>query len=319
MVNGNGPVIQPLRMPGYLKLYDEGSLSERVSVLDSVLTNCTLCPRRCRVNRHEGQLGACGVGAGAKVAAMTIHPWEEPPISGIRGSGTIFFSGCTLKCLFCQNYPISQMGVGRALSSEELAEGMLKLQRKGAHNINLVTSTHQMPALVKALSLAVPEGLRIPLVYNTSGYENVETLRLLKDVVDIYLPDIKYDVGAAAAFCSGAKNYVKYNRPALVEMWRQVGALQMDEQGIAVRGMLVRHLVLPENLSGSGECLSFLANEMGENVWVSLMDQYFPAHKALQAPPLDRKTSRREYLDAFAALTRLGLRNGFVQDRDDAG
>lgn len=303
------------RRPGYLKLSEQGLLSERVRIFEDILYRCVLCPRQCGANRHEGKVGACGVDAKPKVAAMSVHPWEEPPISGTGGSGTIFFSGCTLNCLFCQNYPISQMGVGRYLSVEELARGMLKLQQREAHNINLVTSTHQMPAVLAALLQAVPQGLSIPIVYNTSGYERIEILRMLEDVVDIYLPDIKYADGDAARFCSQREDYVGYNRPAILEMWRQVGELQTDEQGIAFRGLLVRHMVLPESLSGTSKCMGFLASEMGSSVWVSMMSQYFPAHKALQIPPLDRKPSAKEYREAFQTLIELGLSNGFVQDR----
>lgn len=310
-----------IHRPGYLELAQKGALWERARVLEDLLNACALCPKRCRVNRNQGELGACGVDSRPKVAAMNIHPWEEPPISGTAGSGAIFFSGCTLQCLFCQNYPISQMGVGRMVSVHDLAEGMLRLQQRGAHNINLVTATHQLPAVVGALCLAVPRGLHVPIVYNTSGYERVKILRLLEGVVDIYLPDIKYDDAAAAQFCSGRDDYVHYSRSALVEMWRQVGALQMDKQGVGVRGMLVRHMVLPNNLSGTRGCLTFLHRRMGPNVWVSLMNQYFPAHKALSLPLLQRKASSREYRQALHILFELGLANGFVQDcpTSDAG
>lgn len=305
--------------PGYLKLFERGLLEKRAHMLEDLLNHCVLCPRKCGVNRYEGAGGACGVDSRPKVAAMNTHPWEEPPVSGARGSGTIFFSGCTLKCIFCQNYPISQMGIGRTISVEELAGGMLKLQEQGAHNINLVTSTHQMPVVVRALCLAVQRGLHLPIVYNSSGYERVETLRLLEDIVDIYLPDIKYDDVNAARFCSQREDYVDYNRPALIEMWRQVGPLQLDEHGIAWRGLLVRHMVLPENLSGTRNCLGFLRHHLGPDVWVSLMHQYFPAYKALTSPPLDRKVTRKEYRQACGALLELGLDNGFLQDFDATG
>ena len=251
-----------------------------------------------------------------KVAAFSIHPWEEPPISGTHGSGTVFFSGCTLKCLFCQNYPISQLGVGRYMSVEELAEGMLDLQAKGAHNINLVTATHQMAAVVQALLLAVPEGFRLPIVHNGSGYERVEVLELLDGIVDIYLPDIKYADAQIAQRCSGRSDYVACNRPALLEMWRQVGQLKVDADGIARRGMLVRHLVLPEDLAGTRESLAFLAAGMGPDVWISLMHQYFPAHQALHNPPLDRKVTKQEYAEAFRTVCEFGLENGFIQASD---
>jgi putative pyruvate formate lyase activating enzyme len=301
--------------PSYLALYEQGILAERARLLDDMLTSCTLCPRHCKVNRKAGRLGACGVDARPKVAAVNIHPWEEPPISGTRGSGTIFFSGCTLKCVFCQNYPVSQLGVGRQLSVEELAEKMLTLQRKGAHNINLVTATHQMAAVVEAMRLAIPCGFRLPLVYNTSGYERVEVLLLLEGIVDIYLPDIKYADPEVAQRCSSRVDYVECNRLALLEMWRQVGPLKLDAEGIAYRGMLIRHLVLPEELSGTQDNLAFLVEQIGPEIWISLMHQYFPAHEAVHTPPLNRKVTRQEYERAFRMVTDFGLENGFVQKR----
>jgi len=282
-------------------------------LLDELLSSCALCPRQCKVNRKAGDVGACGVDARPKVAAVNIHLWEEPPISGTRGSGTIFFSGCTLKCVFCQNYPISQLGVGRPMSAEKLAQEMLALQWKGAHNINLVTASHQMAAVVEALCLAITCGFRLPLVYNTSGYDRVEILRLLEGIVDIYLPDIKYADPEVAQRCSNRADYVECNRLALLEMWRQVGPLKVGPDGIAYRGMLIRHLVLPEDLSGTADNLAFLAEKIGPEVWISLMHQYFPAHEAFHISPLNRKVTRREYEKAFSMVTRLGLENGFVQ------
>jgi putative pyruvate formate lyase activating enzyme len=301
--------------PAYLTLYEHGILAERAQLLDELLSSCLLCPRQCRVNRKAGQLGACGVDARPKVAAVNIHPWEEPPISGTRGSGTIFFSGCTLQCIFCQNYPISQLGVGRYMSVEELAKKMLTLQRKGAHNINLVTGTHQMAAVVKALLLAVRQGFSLPVVHNTSGYERVEILRLLEGIVDIYLPDIKYADSEVAQRCSSRADYVECNRLALLEMWRQVGPLKLDVEGIAYRGMLIRHLVLPEDLSGTADGLAFLAEQIGPEVWISLMHQYFPAHEAVHTPPFNRRVTKQEYERAFRMVTDFGLENGFVQKR----
>ncbi len=299
--------------PGFLTLHENGELARRAEALRGKLRACSLCPRECRVDRTKGQKGACGVGDRPKIAAMSIHPWEEPPLSGIGGSGTVFFTGCTLTCIFCQNYPISQLGVGREIGVKDLAEGMLDLQRKGAHNLNLVTATHQMAAVVEALLMAAECGFRLPIVYNTSGYEHIETLRLLDGIIDIYLPDIKYADAEVARTCSGKADYVVHNRAALMEMWRQVGPLKVDERGVAVKGMLVRHLVLPDDLSGTTESLRFLAREMGPQVWVSLMNQYFPAHLAHGKPPLDRKTTEDEYARACALLDCFGLENGFVQ------
>ncbi len=309
--------IKDSRKPGYVVLFENGILAERARKLNENLKSCTLCPRRCGTNRRAGQTGPCGVDFNPKVAAVSVHVWEEPPLSGTGGSGTIFFSGCTLKCRFCQNYPISQLGVGRILTPECLAREMLRLQNAGAHNINLVTPTHQAPAFVRALLLAVPLGLTIPIVYNTSGYETVETLKLLDGIVDIYLPDIKYDDPLAARFCSRREDYVEHNRLALLEMWRQVGPLRMDADGLAWRGMIVRHLVLPDNLSGTEACLQFLVREIGPDVWVSIMDQYFPAHDALFIPPLNRKVTADEYRQALDLLDKIGLVNGFVQEHPE--
>ncbi|MFZ2446176.1 MAG: radical SAM protein [Syntrophobacteraceae bacterium] len=300
--------------PGYVGMSGSGELSRRAGVLEERLSRCDLCPRGCGVDRNGGKTGYCGVDGRLKVAAINLHPWEEPPISGTGGSGTVFVSGCTLRCLFCQNYPISQFGVGREMSAEYLASQMLRLQEKGAHNINLVTPTHQIAGLARALDIAAKRGLRIPLVYNSSGYESVETLAVLDGIIDIYLPDIKYSDASVAQKFSGAADYVRRNRVALIEMWRQVGGIQTDSSGIARRGMIVRHMVLPEDLAGTSECLSFLAREIGPGVWVSLMNQYFPAHRGVDTPPLDRKVSEEEYEAACAALTGLGLINGFVQE-----
>ncbi len=286
----------------------------RAQMLEAKLKSCDLCPRGCAVDRTAGRTGFCGVDGRLKVAAINLHPWEEPPISGTRGSGTIFFSGCTLRCIYCQNYPISQMGVGRQMSADELASQMLWLQEKGAHNINLVTSTHQMAGFVRALTKAAQNGLKIPVLYNTSGYESLETLSILDGVVDIYLPDIKYSDPEVAQMLSGTSDYVFHNRRALARMWNQVGPVRTDRLGIVQKGMIVRHLVLPGDLSGTRECLSFLARGLGANVWVSLMNQYFPAHKGRSTPPLDRKVSEEEYEAAFRALTELGLMEGFAQE-----
>jgi len=301
-------------LPSYRALLDRGELMRRADMLRERLSRCDLCPRRCGVDRNSGKTGFCGVDHRIRIAAINPHPWEEPPISGTGGSGTVFFSGCTLRCIFCQNYPISQLGVGRVMSIEDLADAMLNLQKKGAHNINLVTSTHQMASFVHALAIAAGRGLEIPIVYNSSGYESVETLRMLEGIVDIYLPDVKYSDPQTAEKLSGAGDYVEHNRRALLEMWRQVGPLAADSRGIARKGMIVRHLVLPENLAGTVESLSFLVREIGPEVWVSLMNQYFPAYKGLAHPPLDRKTTDEEYDAAFDALVDLGILNGFAQE-----
>jgi putative pyruvate formate lyase activating enzyme len=254
------------------------------------------------------------------VASWNIHPWEEPPISGTRGSGTIFFSGCTGRCLFCQNYPISQLEVGNKVSVERLAGMMLELQGKGCHNVNLVTPTHFVPQIMAALPHAIEKGLRIPLVYNTSGYETLKALKLLEGVVDIYLPDAKYAGDQTAHRLSGFVRYVEANRAALKEIYRQVGAeLVLDDAGIARRGLIVRHLVLPDSLAGTPEVLRWLAENLSPRVHVSLMDQYFPAHKAVGHPILGRKITDEEYEEALSAFDEAGLENGWRQEHEEDG
>jgi putative pyruvate formate lyase activating enzyme len=257
------------------------------------------------------------MGARARVASWNVHPWEEPVISGTRGSGTLFFSGCTGRCRFCQNYPISQLGHGEPVTVERLAEMMLELQGKGVHNINLVTPTHFMPHILAALPHAIEGGLRVPLVYNTSGYETVEVVRLLEGVVDIWLPDIKYDDNAVARRLSGFQDYVENNRAALLEIYRQVGAdLVLDEAGLARRGLIIRHLVLPEGLSGTPEVLRWIATHLSPDVHVSLMDQYFPAHRALDDPVLNRHITADEYGAALDAFDAAGLTRGWCQETE---
>ena len=301
--------------PRYVDLYQRGELQRRAERAWHSLRHCELCPHRCGVDRLSGERGRCRSGAQPVVASRYLHPWEEPPISGTRGSGTIFFSGCTGRCVFCQNYPISQLGVGREIDIEGLAEVMLDLQRRGAHNINFVTPSHWAAAILAALPLAVERGLRLPLLYNTSGYERVETLRWLEDVIDIWLPDSKYADDDVARRLSGLPNYVEHNRAALLEMYRQVGPeLVLDDKGIARRGMIVRHLVLPGGLAGTGQVLAWLVDHLSSQIHVSLMGQYFPAHTCVQDPLLGRKVTEAEYSAAFAALSAAGLENGWVQE-----
>ena len=282
---------------------------------DSILSSCTLCPRGCRVNRLKGEKGFCRAGADPVVASWTAHPWEEPPISGTQGSGTIFFTHCSGRCLFCQNYPISQLGVGRQVTVQRLAEMMLVLQARGCHNINLVTPTHFVPQILAALPLAVAGGLRLPLVYNCSGYEAIEALHLLDGVVDVYLPDAKYADDAVAQRLSGFPGYVEANRAALREMFRQMGEdLLLDQNGLAVRGMIIRHMVLPENLAGTRSVLGWIAKELSPLIHISIMAQYFPAHKAVDDPVLGRKITHDEYIEALAAFDELGLERGWRQE-----
>jgi putative pyruvate formate lyase activating enzyme len=304
--------------PGYLTLYKSGELKRRAEAAGAMLEACELCPHRCGANRLAGELGVCRMGALPKVSSWNLHRWEEPPISGTRGSGTIFFSGCTGRCRFCQNYPISQFGYGMVVEVDRLAGMMLELQRKGAHNINLVTPTHFVPQILAALVHAVRGGLRLPLVYNTSGYDSESTLKLLDGIIDLWLPDAKYADDAIARRLSGFKGYVAGNRAALREMVRQVGPeLVLDQDGLAVRGMIVRHMVLPEGLSGTPQVLGWLARELSPRVHVSLMDQYFPAYRAIDDPILGRKVTDEEYLAALDAFDASGLERGWFQNASD--
>jgi putative pyruvate formate lyase activating enzyme len=252
------------------------------------------------------------------VASANLHAWEEPPISGTRGSGTIFFSGCTGRCRFCQNYPISQLGVGREVSLEQLAQMMVRLQDRGAHNINFVTPTHYVAAILAALPIAVERGLCIPLLYNSSGFERVDTLRLLEGVIDIWLPDAKYASEEVGRSLSGFPDYPSHNQLALREMVRQVGdRLERDREGIARRGMIVRHMVLPHGLAGSREVLIWIATNLSPEVHVSLMSQYFPAYQCVDDDTLGRKVTAEEYEEAIAALDEAGLVNGWIQEQDE--
>jgi putative pyruvate formate lyase activating enzyme len=299
---------------GYIDLYNSGELLKRAKAAYARLRSCDLCPHECGVNRLAGETGLCRSGHQPKIASANVHCGEEPPISGSRGSGTIFFSGCTLRCRFCQNFPISQLGNGDELSTLDLAQRMLRLQRQGVHNVNFVTPTHFLPQILAALWLAVPQGFRLPLVWNSSGYEKVDALALLEGVVDLYLPDMKYSDNEPAAKFSAAPAYREVNRKALREMLRQVGHLELDQNGIAVRGLIVRHLVLPEGNAGSRETLAWIAEILGTETHVALMSQFFPAHEALRNPGIERALTHEEYDAAVEALEEFGLENGWVQE-----
>lgn len=298
----------------YSDLYNSGELLERIRQAYARLKSCDLCPHDCRVNRLAGEVGICRAGWQPRIASANIHRGEEPPISGSKGSGTIFFSGCSLRCRFCQNFPISQLGNGEDLTTAGLAEKVLRLQRQGAHNINLVTPSHYLPQLLAALWLAVPKGFRLPIVWNSSGYEKVDALTLLDGVVAVYLPDMKYAAEEPALKFSSAPGYREVNRAAVTEMHRQVGQLQLDEEGVARQGLIIRHLVLPEGGAGSCETLSWIAEHLGTETHISLMRQYFPAHEAPATPGIQRKITAAEYAEAVAALEEAGLENGWVQE-----
>ena len=338
--------------PSYLRLSDI-DLSRRIRQARELLSPCRVCPRECGVDRLSGEKGFCETGAVAEVSSYNEHHGEEPPLSGFRGSGTIFFAHCNLRCVFCQNYPISHLGHGSPVEPAGLAVMMLELQRRGCHNINFVTPTHVAPQIFEALRLAIKGGLKLPLVWNSGGYDSVETLKLFDGIVDIYLPDMKYDDDANAEKYSGApkarearrgdrtsassveppvaptvcsdgggtacraptKGYREVNRTAIREMHRQVGNLVMDEEGIAIRGLIVRHLVLPCGLAGSEGVLRFLAEDISLGTAVSLMAQYFPANRAHEFPELARGLAAKDYRDAAEAMEQLGLENGWKQRR----
>jgi len=278
------------------------------------LSRCVLCPRKCRVNRVAGEIGYCKTGLLPVVSSYNLHFGEEPPISGFRGSGTIFFTHCNMRCIYCQNYPISQLGVGKEVTIERLAKMMLELQSRGAHNINFVTPSHLTVQIIAATRLARDEGLKIPIVYNTSGYDSLFQLRLLEGIVDIYLADMRYSDNKISLRYSDAPDYVEVNRRAIKEMHRQVGDLECDSEGIAKRGLIIRHLVLPEGYSGSEEIFNFLAKEVSKNTYVSLMSQYFPAYRAPEDPIIGRRITQREYDLARAAMLSSGLKNGWIQE-----
>ena len=289
-------------------LLTETAFSRKIRDACEILRDCTLCPRCCRVDRTAGRKGYCKTGDKPFVASWGPHFGEERPIVGARGSGTVFFGNCTLRCIFCQNYSISQCGEGIEISHEKLADIMISLQRAGCHNINLVTPTHQVPAVVMAVKIAAGHGLRVPLVYNCAGYESIETLKILEGVVDIYMPDFKYADNDSAKKYSDADDYADRAKSAIREMHRQVGDLLIDERGIARRGLLIRHLVLPADIAGTGEVARFIAEEISANTYLNIMDQYHPCFRAFGNPPLDRRLSEKEYADALEYAVRAGLK-----------
>ncbi|MFC1490731.1 radical SAM protein [Candidatus Latescibacterota bacterium] len=299
--------------PGYLKMLENGEYHSRIESLKTHYYKCELCPHKCGVNRKNGEKGKCRSGCMPVIASSNLHYGEEPPISGISGSGTIFFSGCSGSCIFCQNYPISQIGTGNEITEEQLADKMLNLQNRGCNNINFVTPSHFLPSIISALFIAASNGLKIPIVYNSSGYERPEIIRLLDGIIDIYLPDSKYSDNNIAREISDFKNYVDNNRLSLIEMFNQVGNLQIKDD-IAVKGLIVRHLILPGNMSGTGEVLEFLAENISTDVYISLMDQYFPAYKSLDHNILSQRISQDEYNNAIDLFYKNGLHNGWIQD-----
>ena len=297
----------PTWEPSYIETHRQGLLKNKIDAASDILNQCTLCPHNCLVDRHHGELGICRTGDKPVVSSYSPHFGEEDPLVGRQGSGTIFFTHCNLFCVFCQNWDISHGGEGEEITARDLAAIMIYLQNKGCHNINFVTPSHQVFQILEALPLAIEAGLKIPLVYNTGGYDAVETLMLLDGVIDIYMPDFKFwDPKVAERLCA-ARDYPERAREALKEMHRQVGDLVVDDQGVARRGLLVRHLVLPDNLAGTKEVMEFLAAELSPNTYVNVMGQYRPCGEAFQHPPLDRFPSREELADAEQAAQLVGL------------
>lgn len=294
--------------PGYLSLYQSGELQDRIDPALALLSCCTLCPRQCRVNRTEDETGICGVGRQAMVASYTPHFGEESPLVGTGGSGTIFFSGCNLRCVFCQNYEISQGGEGISASCGQLAAMMLSLQKQGCHNINFVTPSHVVPQILEALPIAVKRGLTLPLVYNSSGYDAVETIRLLDGVFDIYMPDFKFWSTASSKRYCAAPDYPEKARQAIKEMQRQVGELVLDKAGVAVRGVLLRHLVMPGGLTETARIMEFIAAEISKDSYVNVMEQYRPCGEAGRYAEIDRMLQNDEYQEALKIARKAGLR-----------
>lgn len=301
--------------PAYLNLLETGVFQDRVKEAYARLAHCDICAHNCGIDRLAGEVGICRTGDRAKVGSYGPHLGEEDPLRGIQGSGTIFFTRCNLRCQYCQNHDISQTDTGYEVEPKELAEIMLDLQDRGCHNINFVSPSHVVPQILCAVWIAAQAGLTIPLVYNTGGYDSLSSLILLDGVIDIYMPDMKYADSGIATQLSKIPDYPHLNQDAVKEMHRQVGDLEVDKRGIATRGLLVRHLILPENLAGTDQIVRFLAEEISTQTYLNLMDQYRPAYRAQQYPKINRPITRQEYNSAIhfaheAGLTRLDKRRG---------
>ena len=299
---------------GYLILHKEGRLADRIAEAKQRLAPCRICPRHCKVDRLADERGICQTGAKAVVSSYGPHFGEESPLVGSGGSGTIFLTHCNLLCVFCQNYEISHLGQGVETDSGQLSSMMVSLQRQGCHNINFVTPSHVVPQIIEALPKAIEKGLTVPLVYNSSGYDSPDTLRLLEGIFDIYMPDFKFWTKESGKRFAKASDYAEAARKAILEMHRQVGDLEMDEEGVAVKGLLVRHLVMPGGLDETREILNFLAQEVSVNTYVNVMDQYRPCGKAYQYPPIDRGLANEGYREALKSAQDAGLHR--LDERD---
>ncbi len=286
--------------------------------IEQIMSDCDICPRNCHVNRTAGKKGFCGAGSRPKLGRIALHNWEEPPISGERGSGALFFTDCNLKCCFCQNYALSQESLGREINVDELAEKFLYLQYNGAHNINLVTPSHFVPQIASAIRIARLMGLKIPIVYNTSAYEKAETLKTLEGLVDVYLPDLKCISPEISRFYFLAPNYFAFASAAILEMIRQVGPVVLDDEGIIQSGVIVRHLVLPGGVADSIRCLEWAKEYLPQGVYISLMAQYIPFYHAVKHPEINRRLTREEYQLVVDKMDELGFEDGFVQGLESA-
>ena len=298
-------------IPSYLNLFEKGELEQRIRLLKEFLQECHLCPRQCRINRLNGEVGYCGAGAELMVSSVFPHFGEERPLVGYHGSGTIFLTHCNLRCVFCQNYDISHLGRGEPITLSEMARAMLRLQEMGCHNINFVTPTHYAPQIVESLLEAIRMGLQLPIVYNCSGYESIEVIQLLEGIVDIYMPDAKYMDEEYSKQFSNAPDYPDILRKVLKEMHRQVGDLTINSNGIAERGLLIRHLVMPQGVASSEAILKFIAEEISVHSYVNIMDQYRPEYRSHDYPEISRRITQKEYVEAIQFSKRFHLYRGF--------
>jgi len=298
-------------IPSYVSLHETGELVQRIQLLKEFLNECRLCPRQCRVDRLNGETGICQAGSELMISSAFPHFGEEPPLVGCHGSGAIFLTHCNLRCIFCQNYDISHLGNGERITSRDMARAMVRLQEMGCHNVNFVTPTHYTPQIVASLSEAIERGLRLPIVYNCSGYESIEVIRLLEGVVDIYMPDVKFMDEKHSKQFSNAPDYPEVIKKVLIEMHRQVGDLTINSRGIAEKGLLIRHLVMPNGVASSEAVLRFIAEEISVHSYVNIMDQYRPEYQAHEYPEINRRATHKEYMEAVQWAKRYQLHRGF--------
>ncbi len=298
-----------MKPPSYMKLFKNGELKKRVEVFKNMLKNCVLCPHQCEVNRLKGEAGYCRTLEKVVISGSAAHFGEEPELVGDNGSGTIFFSHCNMKCVFCQNYEISHCGEGEEINSHQLANTMLSLQKNGCHNINLVSPSHIVPQIVEAIYIAAEKGLELPIIYNSNGYDLTDTIKLLEGIIDIYMPDIKFSDDLLGEKYLGVKNYYRITTNAVKEMFRQVGNLKLDDDGIAYKGLLIRHLVMPQNLAGTEKIMEFIATELSKETYVNIMPQYSPEFKAFYYKELSEGITNNEFNKALEIAQKAGLTN----------